>query len=143
MATMTTGPRVELEITEIDFDRLSQLVESPKYRATHSAFVAGLRRELDRGRVVPAMEVAKGTVTMRSRVRVKDLRARESETFTLVYPEEADIDEGKVSVLAPLGMALLGARVGEVVEVKAPGGVRRFRVEEILYQPEAAGDLHL
>jgi regulator of nucleoside diphosphate kinase len=143
MATMTTAPRVELEITETDFDRLSQLVDSPRYRATHPVFLAGLRRELDRGRVVPAVEVAKGTVTMRSRVRVRDLRARESETFTLVYPEEADIDEGKVSVLAPLGMALLGARVGAVVEVNAPGGVRRFRVEEILYQPEAAGDLHL
>ena len=143
MATVTTAPRVELEITEIDFDRLSELVDSPKYRATYSTFVSGLRRELERGRVVPAVEVARETVTMRSRVRVKELRARESETFTLVYPEEADIDEGKVSVLAPLGMALLGARVGEVVEVKAPGGVRRFRVEEILYQPEAAGDWHL
>jgi regulator of nucleoside diphosphate kinase len=142
MATMTL-PRLELEITEMDFDRLSQVVESRKYRATHSVFVAGLRRELERGKVVPAMEVAKGTVTMRSRVRVRDLRARESETFTLVYPEEADINEGKVSVLAPLGMALLGARVGEVVEVNAPGGVRRFRVEKVLYQPEAAGDLHL
>ena len=143
MATMTTAPRVELEITEIDFDRLSELVDSRKYRATHSSFLAGLRRELERGRVVPAMEVAKETVTMRSRVRVRDLRARESATFTLVYPEEADIDQGKVSVLAPLGTALLGARAGEVVVVTAPGGVRRFRVEEILYQPEAAGDLHL
>lgn len=143
MMTKTTSAGRAVVITEIDFDRLNQIVESRKYRATHSVFVAGLRRELDRGTIVPALEVAKGTVTMRSRVRVRDLRARERETFTLVYPEEADIDEGKVSVLAPLGMALLGARVGEVVEVKAPGGVRRFRVEEILYQPEAAGDLHL
>ena len=143
MMTKTTSAGRAVVITEIDFDRLNQIVESRKYRATHSVFVAGLRRELDHGTIVPALEVAKGTVTMRSRVRVRDLRARERETFTLVYPEEADIDEGKVSVLAPLGMALLGARVGEVVEVKAPGGVRRFRVEEILYQPEAAGDLHL
>ena len=143
MMTKTTSAGRAVVITEIDFDRLNQIVESRKYRATHPVFVAGLRRELDRGTIVPALEVAKGTVTMRSRVRVRDLRARERETFTLVYPEEADIDEGKVSVLAPLGMALLGARVGEVVEVKAPGGVRRFEVEEVLYQPEAAGDLHL
>ena len=61
----------------------------------------------------------------------------------LVFPSDADIDEGRLSVLAPLGTALLGARVGDLVEVNAPAGVRRIKVEKVLYQPEAAGDFHL
>jgi len=74
---------------------------------------------------------------------VRDLKAEESETYTLVYPDAADINEGKRSVLAPLGMALLGAGVGQVVKFDAPAGRRRLKVERILYQPEAAGDFHL
>ena len=67
----------------------------------------------------------------------------EKETYTLVYPDEADINEGKLSVLAPLGTALLGMRVGDIVEFEAPAGTRRLKIERVLYQPEAAGDLHL
>jgi regulator of nucleoside diphosphate kinase len=69
--------------------------------------------------------------------------AGESETYTLVYPDEADILAGRLSVLAPLGIALLGARVGQVVEFDAPAGARRLKVEKVLYQPEGAGDFHL
>jgi regulator of nucleoside diphosphate kinase len=80
---------------------------------------------------------------MHARVRVRDLRSGETETYTLVYPDEADIDDGKLSVLAPLGAALLGTRAGRVVEVAAPAGPRRVKVERVLYQPEAVGDYHL
>jgi regulator of nucleoside diphosphate kinase len=130
-------------ITEFDFDRLRHLAESPRYRTTHGVLVAGLREELDRGRVVAPAEVPEGVVTMRSRVRVRDLKSRETETYTLVFPEEADIEIGKLSVLAPLGTALLGTRVGDVIEFEAPAGTRRLKVEKVLYQPEAAGDFHL
>jgi len=80
---------------------------------------------------------------MNSRVRLRDLRTGECETHTLVYPEAADLELGKLSVLAPLGTALLGSRTGEVIEFDTPGGVRRLKVERVLYQPEAAGDYHL
>ena len=130
-------------ITEFDFDRLRHLAESPRYRTTHAVLVAGLREELDRGQVVAPAGVPKGVVTMRSRVRVRDLKSRETETYTLVFPEEADIETGKLSVLAPLGTALLGTRVGDVIEFEAPAGTRRLKVEKVLYQPEAAGDFHL
>ena len=82
-------------------------------------------------------------MTMHSRVRVRDLKAQESETYTLVYPDQADINENKLSVLAPLGMALLGTRVGQIVKFDAPAGQRRLKIEKILYQPEASGDFHL
>ena len=133
----------ELVITEADFDRLKHLVESPRYRTTHAMLLMALKAELDRGTVVAPGEVPKGTVTMHSRVRVQDLQEDEPETYTLVYPDEADIDNGKLSVLAPLGTALLGTRVGDVVEFDAPAGTRRLKVERVLYQPEAAGDFHL
>jgi regulator of nucleoside diphosphate kinase len=133
----------DIVVTQADFDRLQGLVESPRYRTTHWTLLMGLKEELERGKVIPPDAVPKGVVTMRSKVRVRDLKAEESETYTLVYPDEADINEGKLSVLAPLGMALLGARVGQVVKFEAPAGRRRLKVERILYQPEAAGDFHL
>jgi regulator of nucleoside diphosphate kinase len=135
--------RQNIVITEADFDRLKYLVESSRYRTSHAMLLMSLKAELDRGKVVPAGSVPKGVVTMRSQVRVRDLGDDETESYTLVYPDEADINEGKLSVLAPLGTALLGTRVGDVVEFDAPAGTRRLKVERILYQPEAAGDLHL
>jgi regulator of nucleoside diphosphate kinase len=143
---MTAGTAIaerNIVITEADFDRLKHLVDSPRYRTTHSMLLMSLKQELDRGRVVAPGRVPKGVVTMHSRVRVRDLGGDEIETYTLVYPDEADINDGKLSVLAPLGTALLGTRVGDVVEFDAPAGTRRLKVERVLYQPEAAGDLHL
>jgi regulator of nucleoside diphosphate kinase len=133
----------EIVITAADFDRLRALVDSRRYRLTHAVLLLGLREELDRGKVVPPDSVPKGVVTMRSKVRVRDLRNQESESYTLVYPDESDINRNKLSVLAPLGMALLGTRVGQVVKVDAPAGQRRLKIERILYQPEARGDFHL
>jgi regulator of nucleoside diphosphate kinase len=130
-------------ITEADFDKLSGLIGPKNGRASFGRPATALKQELERGEVVPPMRVAKGVITMNSRVRVRDVQTDERETYTLVYPQEADIDEGRLSVLAPLGTALLGASVGEVVEVNAPAGLRRIKVERILYQPEAAGDFHL
>jgi regulator of nucleoside diphosphate kinase len=130
-------------ITEADFDRLSGLVASREGRVIYGALTEQLRRELGRGQVVPPTRVPGGVVTMNSRVRIRDLGNDRRETYTLVFPHEADITRGLLSVLAPLGTALLGARVDDVVELETPGGQRRIKVDKILYQPEAAGDFHL
>jgi regulator of nucleoside diphosphate kinase len=142
-ARIVMAERRKIVITEADHDRLKHLVESPLYRTTHAMLLMALKDELDRGDVVAPGRVPKGVVTMHSRVRVRDLADDEVETYSLAYPEEADIDEGKLSVLAPLGTALLGTRAGDVVEFDAPAGTRRLKVERVLYQPEAAGDFHL
>ena len=141
-----TNPTVldnKLILTEHDFDRLNHLTESRFYRFSHGTLVDDLKRELQRGQVVPASQVQPRIITMNSRVRLTDLQTEEKETYTLVYPDDANINEGKLSVLAPLGTAMLGARVGQVIEVRAPVGLRRLKVDRILYQPEAAGDYHL
>jgi regulator of nucleoside diphosphate kinase len=133
----------EIGITAVDFDRLQSLLDSPRYRSTQAPLLMALREELDCGAVVSSDAVPKAVVTMHSRVRVRDLKAQESETYTLVYPDQADINENKLSVLAPLGMALLGTSVGQIVKFDAPAGQRRLKIEKILYQPEASGDFHL
>lgn len=141
MITQEIAQAEEIIITTTDFDRLQGLLESS--RSGVATGTTALRQELQRGRVVAAQEVPQGVVTMNSRVRVRHLDERVSKTYTVVYPADADIDQGKISVLAPIGAALIGARVGQVVEFSAPVGQRRLRVDKILYQPEAAGDFHL
>jgi len=131
----------DIVMTEADFKRLNDLVESRDSRALGS--MNSLKSELQRGHVVAPTSVDKDVVTMNSRVRVRDLDSKKREVYTLAYPYDADIEEGKISVLAPLGAALLGAKVQQVIECPTPRGVRRLKIERILYQPEAAGDFHL
>jgi regulator of nucleoside diphosphate kinase len=130
-------------VTESDFDRLRALVDSPRHRATHAPLLMVLRESLDRASVVGAGQVPDDVVTMRSRVRVRDPRAGETDDYTLVYPEEADLDARKLSVLAPMGLAMLGAWAGQTVVFEAPSGRRRLKIDRLLYQPEASGDFHL
>lgn len=131
----------QLVITERDFGRLNELIHLAHVGDLERTYVQALGQELDRCRIVASERVPKSVVTMGSRVQVRELRSKESEVYTLVYPGEANFEEGKLSVVAPLGSAILGARVGSVVNVRAPGGVRRVKIEKILYQPEAAGEV--
>jgi len=74
---------------------------------------------------------------------MRDLDSGAEMITQLVFPGDADLKQNKISVLAPIGTALIGYRVGDTVEWQAPAGVKRMKIEEILYQPEAAGDFHL
>lgn len=82
-------------------------------------------------------------VTMRSRVRLTDQATQKKMECTVVYSSEQSPENGRISVLAPLGAAMLGYRVGDVFEVELPKGRTAFLIEELLYQPESAGDYHL
>lgn len=127
-------------ITEADMKRLRPVLERMKNsRDDLKAF----QQELERAQVVAPNQVPADVVTMNSKARVKDLATGEEITYTLVFPEQADIDQDKISVLAPIGTAMLGQRVGDEFEWQVPAGPVRLRVEEVLYQPEAAGDFHL
>ena len=102
-----------------------------------------LRRELDRARLIQPDEVTPDVVTMHSQVRLVDPSTGQELRCTLVFPEDAVAKHERVSVLAPLGAAILGCRAGDVVRFQVPGGWRTVRVAEVLYQPEAAGHFHL
>ena len=91
-----------------------------------------LAEELERAFVVEATEVPSGVVMLHSRVRVADLSSGERRELTLVFPSEADAATGRISVLAPLGCALMGYREGEVVEWEMPGGLRRLEIQKVL-----------
>lgn len=130
-------------ITEFDKRRLEELVAVAEEFGGHARNdLDALIRELDRAQVVPSKDVPPDVVTMNSKVTVRDLKTGEIMTLVLVFPGEAAIEAGKISVLAPVGTAMLGYGKGDVIEWPVPSGIRRLRIEDILYQPEAAGDYH-
>lgn len=133
-----------LYITEQDRSRLWQLITKAKYADYRgNKYIEALVRELERGVVVEPKSVPPDVITMNSRVQLVDLDSGETMEYTLVFPQEANLEQGKISVLAPIGTAMLGYRVGDVISWQVPSGERRIRVEAIPYQPEAAGDYDL
>lgn len=131
-------------ITKADMNRLKDLIEGIRaYNPKPNANLDKLEKELDRARVVSPKKVPHDVITMNSRIRVLDIDSCEDATYTIVFPAQANIAENKISILAPIGTALLGYRVGDVVDWEVPSGLKRLKIVEILYQPEAAGDYHL
>ena len=128
-------------VTSQDKQRLADLlmeVEASDPRK-HGDLKA-LEDELERAVIVDAKDIPGDVITMNSRAEMRDLESGETVAFTLAFPSEANIDEGKISVLAPIGAGMLGYRVGDEFEWNVPGGLRRMKVTKIHYQPEAAGD---
>lgn len=133
-----------IRVTEFDLERLKKLLEDAQrtsYRK--SAYLTHLQTELDRAKVVKPDKVPSDVVTMNSRVCLVDLDTGEEEVYTVVFPDEANAGQGKISVLAPIGTAMLGYEVGDVFEWEVPAGKRKWKVKQVLYQPEASGHYHL
>ena len=102
-----------------------------------------LRKELNRAKVVDPVDIPNDVITMNSKFKLKDLDSGEEMIYTLVFPEDADIYKNKISIYAPMGIALIGYRVNDIIEWQVPGGILRIKVLEIIYQPEASGDFDL
>lgn len=131
--------RERIYITEADLERLRRLVEGRRAgRSTDNDNLAMLEEELDRAEVVDADAIPRDVVTMNSEVRLKDLDSGDVRVYKLVFPTQPRTDNS-ISVLAPIGTAILGYRVGDIIEWPVPKGIRRLKVLEILSQPEAAG----
>jgi regulator of nucleoside diphosphate kinase len=134
----------KIYITELDKMRLEELIEvAEAVDGRHRQNLEALADELDKAEVVPSREVPPDVVTMNSKVVLRDIDTSEEMTYSLVFPRDANLEAGAISILAPIGTAILGYAVGDVIEWPVPSGIRRIRIERILYQPEAAGDLHL
>jgi regulator of nucleoside diphosphate kinase len=130
-------------MTDFDLRRLDALFERIRSEVRPPPTLTALERETERAVVVKPEAVPASVVTMNSEVEILDLDTKESRCVTLVFPSMAGIEDGRVSVLAPLGTALLGSCEGTPIEWKTPRGTRRLRVERIVYQPEAAGRFDL
>lgn len=137
-------PKKHIYITDHDKKRLIKLIE--KARKTgheNEKYLKDLENELDRAKVVTSQAIPDNVITMNSKVRLRDLDSQEEMTYWIVFPDYANIDQGKISILAPVGTALLGYKVGDIIKWKVPAGLTTLKVEEILYQPEADGKYHL
>jgi regulator of nucleoside diphosphate kinase len=129
----------QIEISEPNARVLRGLL-SARNGATHDQeHLEDLRVELERALVLDPSRLSPSVVTLHAAVRVRDLESGHRQEVTLVSPGEADVSAGRISVLAPLGTALLGYRQGDVVERLMPGGLRRLLIEEVRQQPATDG----
>jgi regulator of nucleoside diphosphate kinase len=120
-------------------ERLQALLDRHRFGESNNArSLAILEEELERAQVVEPHAVPPDVITMNSEVRLRDLETGETFTYRLVYPTSKGQDQNAVSVLAPIGMAMLGYRTGETIEWPVPKGIRRLQILEILFQPESA-----
>jgi regulator of nucleoside diphosphate kinase len=135
----TTVERGAIYLTTSDRQRLLALVEGYRLQGREDgSTLERLEEEIDRAVVVDAQEIPPDVVTLDSRVVLSDLDTGEQLVFTLVLPSRSNVDAGRISVLAPLGTAVLGYRAGDDIEWEVPAGRRRLRVQSVTYQPEAA-----
>jgi regulator of nucleoside diphosphate kinase len=128
-------------ITSQDNLRLTRLLqEARQMEKRDRGDLGALEKELERAVVVAPAEIPPEVITMNSTAELLDLDSGEAVLLTLVFPQDADIDAKKISILAPIGAGMLGYKVGDEFEWQVPGGLRRMKVIRIDYQPEAAGD---
>lgn len=126
-------------MTASDHEELSYAIAAAG-KLSHRARgeMTGLEAELARAKIVAADEIPADVITMKSRAELLDLETGERMEFALVFPMDANIEAGRISVLAPLGTAMLGYRVGDEFEWIVPYGLRRLKVVAVRFQPEAA-----
>src|SRR5690349_573970 len=121
--------QTKIVITETDFRRLRCLIESARRVRRHDQHcIDELEREVDRAVIVSDAELPEDVVAMNSRVRVQDLDTGRTNTYHIVFPASADADRNRISILAPIGTALLGYKRGATVEWRFPAGMRRMRI---------------
>ncbi|MFA6471316.1 MAG: nucleoside diphosphate kinase regulator [Candidatus Latescibacterota bacterium] len=133
-----------LYVTEIDFKRIRNLLGSLKsFSERDIENVRKLDEVLSQAKIVNPHDIPGDIVTMNSTVTILDLETGEKMVYTLVYPEKSDYRRGLISIIAPIGSAIFGCKIGNVVEWKIPKGVKKIKIEEIHYQPETAGNFDI
>jgi len=125
-------------MTSADHEELSLAIAAAgKLSDRGRSEMRALESELARATIVAPEDLPSDVITMNSRAKLLDLDTRERMEFTLVFPIDANIEDGKISVLAPLGTAMIGYRVGDEFEWVVPYGLRRLKVTAVRFQPEA------
>jgi len=128
----------EIYITEQDMEKLRSLIEVGG--RNDAAYLECLENELNTAKVVDPRDIPEDVVTMNSVVLVKNLDSHEEKILALVFPSKADMASNAVSILAPVGTALIGYREGDVIELHVPSGTKRFQILKVIYQPERIGN---
>ena len=130
-------------ITVNDYQRITGLIEFASLQNKSPEIADRLLKELKVAKTFEQDKISGNIVTMNSRALLREVASGREIEITVTYPQDADSREQKVSVLSPIGVALLGCREGDITSWRVPAGIGRFKVEKVLYQPEAAGDFYL
>ena len=139
----STQPKPPILVTQSDFGRLQDYF-SAKHEGISDFVMDSVDEELSRAQIIAAENAPPTLVTMNSRVVFENVHTGRRREVTLVYPKDVDAARGRISVFSPVGSALLGLSVGQEIPWDLPNGTTaRFRISEVVYQPEAAGDYHL
>ncbi|MDQ7818515.1 MAG: nucleoside diphosphate kinase regulator [Melioribacteraceae bacterium] len=134
----------QIYITDFDMKRFKWLSSnSHKFDDMYKKHVYDLEMELKNAVIVEPKDIPSDVVTMNSKFRIKDLETNEETVYTLVFPFDADLEQNKLSILAPIGVAVIGYKLGDIIEWDVPAGKRRIKIEEILYQPEREGNYYI
>jgi len=130
---------VKIYITQFDHDRLMKLLDK---RKPHDDFDKALLAELEKGEIIDPKDAPPDIITMNSQVRFKD-EYGDTWEYWLVFPEDADLTKQRISILSPIGCALIGYKKGDTITIPTPKGRRELMVEEIIHQPEREGNFDL
>ncbi len=131
-------------LSNLDFPRIKKCILDARQMNTIGVNEAeNLMREMNSAKVVEPGEIPDDVVTMNSIVKISFLDAKKTLQFQIVYPDEADIKENRISIFSPVATALIGYRVSDEIEWIVPSGLTKLRIDKIIYQPEAAGDFEL
>ena len=133
----------KIKVTVNDYQRLMGFVEFASFKIKMPVFTNRLLERLESAKLFPQNQIEKNVITMNTRVKVKDLTTNREAEITITYPHDAEPRERRVPVFSEIGLALLGKKENDVVSWRVPNGTGRFRVEKVIYQPEAAGDYSL
>lgn len=124
-------------ITKNDHKKLVDIINK---KWDHNDSDKNLLTELNRAVIVEPQDVPSDVITMNSLVVFRDIELKEELEYWLVFPDDADIGQKKISVLSPIGCALLGYKIGDIISVNTPKGEKQLKVEKILHQPESHGN---
>jgi regulator of nucleoside diphosphate kinase len=133
-----------LIVNRLDYGRIKKYIEQARQlRSINAAESEKLLTELENAQVMDPKDIPSDVVTMNSIVKVSFLNNNKEVQFQIVYPDQAKFKEQKISIFSPIATALIGYQVGDEIEWVVPGGLTKLRIDEIIYQPEAAGDYQL
>jgi len=127
-------------ITEFDMMRLNELLEDPEgFTGQYKIYLRELEEEFHRCEVVETTAIPEDVITINSTVLLEDLGSGEELIYSLVFPNESDIDQKKISILSPVGIASLGHRIGNTIKLEVPAGLTKLKVKKIFCQPKPIG----
>jgi regulator of nucleoside diphosphate kinase len=131
-------------ISNLDYSRIKERVFFSKgLNPEPHLEMERVMSEFEKAKIIEPSEIPEDVVTMNSKIMIRDLNHNKTYTIQLVYPEDVDTKKNRVSIFSSLASALLGFKVGDVVNWNTPSETLRIKIEYILYQPESCGDYHL